>query len=237
MTPTIEIINDLRRIPCLSGLCMEDISIIEQMAEIKEVSRNEILFIESDPVRFFFIVHKGSIKLFKSSIEGREIVIRTMGAGDYFCCAPIFGNKCQSVVSAIAQEDSTLIAIPSDSFKEMLFGNMSEFGKRIIMGLCGRVKYLSNLVEDLTFRDVEQRVIMSLLRIAEEKSVDEDIVHLTLTHQDIASMTGTVREVVSRTMSRLKKEGVIVESSIRGFKIDKGKLNDLISKRYQLKYC
>lgn len=237
MTPTTELINDLRRIPCLSGLCREDIRIIEQMAEVKDVPQNQMVFTESDPVRFFFIVRRGAIRLFKSSSEGREIVIKVMRPGDYFCCVPLFGNRCESIVSAIAIEDSTLIAIPSEPFKKALFGNMNEFCKRLVTGLCNRVKYLSNLVEDLTFKDVEQRVIISLLRVAQEKSVNDDIVHLTLTHQDIASMTGTVREVVSRTMSRLKKENVIIESSIRGFKIDKRKLDELINKRYQLRYC
>ena len=50
------------------------------------------------------------------------------------------------------------------------------------------------------------------------------------THNDIASMTGSVREVVSRTMSRLKKEGIIVDSNIKGFTIDTEKLSHLISK-------
>lgn len=234
MNLTSELINDLRRIPCLSGLDDEELSIIEQKVEVRNVSHNNVLFNESDPLRFFFIVRKGAIKLFKSSKEGRELVIRIMKEGDYFCCAPLF-NKCQSIVSAIAIEDSTLIAIPEDYLRKVLFENMSDFGRKLVLGLCSRVRYLSNLVEDITFRDVEQRVITSLLRLAEEKSPEEDIVHLTLTHHDIATITGTVREVVSRTMSRLKKEDII-ETTIRGFKIDKHKLSSLLNKKYHLRH-
>ncbi len=236
MNLTSDVIHDLRKLPCLSGLDREDIAIIEQKVEIKNIAQNQTLFTESDPVRFFFVVRKGTIKLFKSSTEGRELVIRMMRPGDYFCCVPVL-NKCKSLVNAVAVEDSTLIAIPEDYFKKVLFGNMGDFGKKLVAGLCGRIRYLSNLVEDLTFRDVEQRVITALLRLAEEKSPEEDIVLLKLTHQDIASITGTVREVVSRTMSKLKKEDIIIETGIRGFKIDKRKLNDLMNKKYSLRYC
>lgn len=61
--------------------------------------------------------------------------------------------------------------------------------------------------------------MLTLLRLSEEKSSDKKIVPLAVTHQDIASMTGTVREVVSRTMLKLKKGEIIVDSSVRGFKV------------------
>jgi CRP/FNR family transcriptional regulator len=100
---------------------------------------------------------------------------------------------------------------------------------RIIDGLCQRVQYLSNLLENVSFNDVEQRVIGVLLRLAEEQSSENNIVPLSINHRDIASMTGTVREVVSRTILRLKKEGIIRDSNKKGFKIDREKLSCLIS--------
>jgi CRP/FNR family transcriptional regulator len=124
--------------------------------------------------------------------------------------------------------------VPADSFKKMLNSNVNPIGLKIISGLCMKIKYLSKLVEDLTFKDVEQRIILTLLRIAEEKASEESIVALTVTHQDIASMTGTVREVVSRTMARFKKEGVIASSSARGFKIDKDRLSRLLKRKYPI---
>jgi CRP/FNR family transcriptional regulator len=104
-------------------------------------------------------------------------------------------------------------------------------GLKIIAGLCSRVRHLSNLVEDLTFKDVEERVMLALLRMAEEKAADVRQVNLAVTHQDIAAITGSVREVVSRTMSRLKKEGVIIDSSAKGFLIDKENLLKLLGRK------
>ncbi len=62
------------------------------------------------------------------------------------------------------------------------------------------------------------------LRSAREQAGKDNIVPLSLSHQDIASMTGTVREVVSRTIAKLKKDYIIIDSSIKGFKVDKNKI-------------
>lgn len=225
-----EINHDLRVLPCLSGLGDEDLIIIGQMSGLKGVAKDDIVFQESEPMDFFFIVKTGSIKLYKTSIDGRELTIKVMRAGDYFCCAPLYADG-RCTVSAVALENSNLVAIPAGDFKEMLSNGVSMFGLHLITGLCQRIKYLSNLVEDLTFKDVEQRVALLLLRLAEEKTQEDTIVSISITHQDIAAMTGTVREVVSRTITRLKKKGVITDRSVRGFKIDKQGLSKLLNKK------
>lgn len=230
MNPIAEIVQDLRVLPCLSVLREEELSSVGKLAKLKKVQKNATLFEESEPVTFFYIVKEGTVKLFKTSDEGRELIVRIMNSGDYFCCAPLYtGGK--YFVGAIAVEDSLLVAIPAKDFKKALRNEVTETGWKIISGLCNKIRYLSTLVEDLTFKDVEERVITTLLRLAEERAPDAKVASLQLTHQDIASMTGTVREVVSRAMARLKKEGVIVDSNVKGFKLDKERLLKLIHKR------
>lgn len=228
MYSTSEIADDLRELPCLSGLTDNELSVIGERAYIKKYLKNDTLFLESDPVRYIFIVKTGQIKLFKTSTDGRELLIKSMGPNEYFCCAPVYLNGTYSV-SAVALEDSSIVVIPSEDFKIMLSENVSNMGMKIISGLCGKIKYLSNLIENLTFKDVEHRIIMSLLHLAEEKSPGDNVVYLTVTHQDLASMVGSVRVVVSRTMSKLKKEKMIVESNRNGFTVDKERLSLHIS--------
>lgn len=222
--PVSELIHDLRTFPCLSGLKNEDLSAIVEQSYIRTFSKNDILFREADTANFIFVVKTGRIKLFKTSSEGRELSIKILGPSEYFCCAPLYLDGKYSV-SAVAKEDSTVAVIPAKDFKDLIGISVNETGLRMISGLCSRIKYLSNLVENLSFKDVEQRIILVLSRLAEEKSPDENIVSLAVTHQDIASMTGSVREVVSRTMLKLKKENIIVDSSASGFKVDKAKVS------------
>lgn len=155
-----------------------------------------------------------------------------MREGDYFCCAAAFSSE-RYFVNAVANEDSTIITIPIISFKNRLFSKIDPLLMKLIKGLCNRIRYLSCIVEDLTFMNVEQRVGHLLLRISHELS-GEDEIELNLTHQEIASMVGTVREVVSRVMSKLKREGVIIESTVRGFRISKKKLSRYLSQHTEV---
>lgn len=212
-------------------LTEDELEYIGQIARLKSIPKGETLFTETSPVEFIYIVKDGSIKLYKTSEEGRELTVRIMGPGDYFCCAPIhIGGK--HLVNATAVLDSEILSIPAKVFKERLFSDLSETSMRIINGLCGKIKYLSGLLEELTFKGVEQRVIITLLRRTEEEAPGRKTATLSLTHQDIAALTGTVREVVSRTMLKLKKEGIITDTSAKGFTIDKDNLLKFLNRKY-----
>lgn len=226
MDQALNVLTDLRLIPCLSGLKDDDLDVISRMTKVIRYKKNEVIFEEAERARFFFVVISGSVKLYKTSPQGKELLIRVMKGGDYFCCASLYCGTYP--VNAIAAEESTLILLPAEEFKKLLSMDLSSIGVKIISSLCSRVRYLSDLVENITFKDVEERISLCLLKLIEEKETDKSIVNLSVTHQELASMTGTVREVVSRIMTRLKKEGVIVESTAKGFKIDKTKLLRLI---------
>lgn len=226
MSQVSDVLPELKILPCLSGLKDDDIEIIGRMAILKRYKKNEVIFEETDSAKFFFIVITGSVKLYKTSPQGKELLIRVMKQGDYFCCAPLYCGTYH--VNAMTVDESTLIVIPTDKFKELLSEGLSPMGMKIVSSLCSRVRYLSDLVENITFKGVEERIILSLQKLAEEKETGGDIVELSVTHQDLASMTGTVREVVSRTMSRLKREGIILESTARGLKVSRSGLLRLL---------
>lgn len=158
--------RDLRAFPCLSGLSDEDFAIIGKKAGLKAISKNDVLFIEGEPVKFLFILEEGAIKLSNISRDGRELIIRIMKPHDYFCCAPLLtGGK--SLVNATAIDDSTIITIPGDYLKKILFNEINESCLSIITTLCSKIGHLSNIIKDLTFEDVEHRIIITLLKLTD----------------------------------------------------------------------
>jgi len=219
-------VEEIRVLPCLSLFEDDEVDCLKEWIEVRSCKKDEVLFSEQEPVRYVFIVRAGRIKLFKSSSDGKELVIRIMRAGDYFCCASVLSDG-KHLVNGIAMEESEVLMIPSEFFKNRLFEGVNPVVKRIIKGLCGRIRYLSQLVEDITFMNVEGRILHLLDRVAKDSFEDgSDEVTLSFTHQDIAAMTGTVREVVSRVMSKLKKENVIVKSTLRGFTVNIKRLQE-----------
>lgn len=216
------------KLPCLVRLEEEGLTMLDQTLMLRRIDRDHVMFEESDTLEFFYIVSTGAIKLYRASREGREVLIRIIGPGECTCCAPLFGDR-RYFVNAKALEESTLIAVPAEKFAMLLRTKLNKTGLSIISCLSGRLAHLLNLISDLTFKDVEQRVLISLLRVSREKAAEDDRAFLPFTHSDIASMTGTVREVVSRTMSKLKKEGIITSSTVRGFAVDTEKLSKLLN--------
>ena len=76
----------------------------------------------------------------------------------------------------------------------------------------GRLRRLVAIIEDLSFTTVRQRLISLILRIAQAggKTARDGVrIELTKTHQDLAAELGTVRELVSRNLSRLQAEGFV----------------------------
>lgn len=231
MGQTMDISKEVREFPCLHGLFEEEMGDIIKNAEVRTFGRHETIFVESEPVRFFFIVESGLIKLYKTSQDGKELIMNFLRKGEHFCLLLPYVNE-NHVVSAAALEESTIVMIPAGYFMAFLKAKLGDAGLRIIKGLCHRVKKLSDVIDDLAFKSVDQRVAFTLLRLAEEDYCDKDVIFLSLSHQHIASMVGTVREVVSRAMSRLKKEDVILYTSQKGFILDKTKLVKFLSKKY-----
>ena len=70
-----------------------------------------------------------------------------------------------------------------------------------------RLRHLLGLVEAMTFGSVTQRLARLLLDAS--KHAGSDIFDLPMTHQELASRLGTVREVVSRNLTRFRAEGLI----------------------------
>ncbi len=225
-----EIIKDLKVLPHLSCLNEDTLIKLASIARLRDIPQGYILFEELEPIRHCYILKEGRIKLYKTSPEGRELIIRVVNSMDYICCESLFDEGLH-IINAVAMEDSSVITLPLDKFREILSAEIGGIGLKILESLSNGIKQLLSLIEDLAFRDVEQRIILKLQQLVDEVSVEEDIVPLSLTHQDIASMVGTVREVVSRTMSRLKREGVIVQSNVRGFKIHRGMLESHLIRR------
>ncbi len=225
-----EIIVNLKKLTFLAGLSEENLNKLAEFAEKRRLFKNELLFEEGDRVGALFLVSEGKIKLFKSSSEGRELIIRIIGSGEICGCESLFKDG-RYLMSAVAEEGAEVIVLSAERFKEVFVSELGPAGLNLLESLSNCIRQLVGLIDDLAFKDVEMRILNKLYELTNEPQMT-DTVNIQLTHQDIASMVGTVREVVSRTMSRLKRKGVVVNSTVRGFRVDKQRLEQLLLQRY-----
>ena len=171
----------------------------------KAVSKNEVLLWEGEPGNALYIVSTGRVKIFRTSAEGKEQVLRIMHPGDSFNEVPVFDGG-TNPASAMAMDDSIVYGIRREEIQRIL-QNYPQVSVNIIRMLSRRLRELISLVEDLSFRHVTARLAKILLENAVEAGRESP--DRRLTQQQMAAMVGTAREMVGRSLKTLEATGAI----------------------------
>lgn len=200
----------LRKTALFAGLSDEEMRALSARVSSRHFGRGELLFQEGDACSGLFLVAAGKIRIFKLSAAGREQTLAIEGQGSSFAELPVFdGGKYPASASAV--EDAEVLFISRKDFQNYCREH-PEVALKVLAVVGGRLRRLVAIIEDLSFTTVRQRLIALILRLAqtEGKSTKEGVrVELTKTHQDLAAEMGTVRELVSRNLSRLQAEGFV----------------------------
>lgn len=176
----------------------------------RQFSRGETLFSEGDECRGLFVVAAGKIRIFKLSAAGREQVLAIEDPGSSFAELPVFDGGVYPA-SASALEETEVLFISRKDFQNYCREH-PEVALKVLAVVGSRLRRLVAIIEDLSFTTVRHRLISLLLRLAEiGGTATKQGVRLELseTHQDLAAELGTVRELVSRNLSRLQAEGLL----------------------------
>jgi len=200
----------LARVPIFSGLSEEELGFLIQRVVPRHFSAGEIVFGEGETCSGMYVVASGRVRIYKSSAAGREQVLSIDGPGSSIAELPVFdGGNYPASVSAIDQ--STLLFVSKQDFHALCLAH-PQVALKVLRVVGGRLRRLVGIIEDLSFTTVRQRLIALILRMAEStgaRSKDGLRFELTKSHQDLAAEMGTVRELVSRNLSRLQAEGFL----------------------------
>ena len=200
----------LRRVPFFAVLPAEDLKDLANHCVARRVAKDEILVAEGEPCDGLFVIQSGAIKLFKAAENGREQVLVIERAGSTVGDLPLFDGG-TFPASALAVEDSTLLFLPKRKFLDLCRKN-SEVAFTVIRTLAWRFRYLTSLVEELSFKEVSHR----LARFLRDRALSHGLrtrrgieFPLTETNQEIAAEIGTVRDLVSRNLRRFVDRGIL----------------------------
>lgn len=212
----------LGSVPYFSALDPEEIRRIAKKTFECSFAKGEVLFLEGEHCSGLYLVRTGRIRVFKSSPEGREQVLLTAGAGDTFNDVPVFDGG-PNPASASALEPSIVCIIP----KETLLSLLADYPvARSIIGLFAvRLRHLTVVVEDLSFRSVTSRLARMLLDLAVAEGGQKPVPRLT--QDEMATIVGSVRDVVGRALKALAKTNAIRIEGQRILVIDLEKLREM----------
>lgn len=197
-------IDALAAVPYLTALPRAELDALARRCAVRAVPRGARIFEEGALAEGLFVILEGCVKLVRVSPRGREQVLHTEGPGSALGEAPLFDSG-GYVASAVAAEDSELLFVPRAAVFALC--RRPEVALGIIRVLARRVRAFAALVEDLALRDVNARVARYL--VDEARKAGGRGFALPRTRDDVAYRLGTVRELISRSLSRLRAEGVI----------------------------
>ncbi len=210
--PTVTTVDPfavLSNVPLFADLSEEELQALAHRTIKQYVNAGETIFTEGDPCQGFYVIESGEVKIFKTAPSGREQVLTVDVAGGTFAEIPVFDGG-PYPASAVATTYTALLFVSKRDFRTLILEH-PEVGLKVLKQVGGRLRRLVALIEELSFTTVRGRLVMLLARRAKAEGTHTARgTEMTLpANQEIAAKIGTVRELVSRNLSRLQAEGLI----------------------------
>lgn len=203
-------IETIRRVPMFAALPADVLSDIRHLFVQTSVQAGDYIFFEADLAQRLYIVQAGEVKLIKHSESGQDVILRVFAPGEVFGgIAFLTGDTYPA--SAQAQTDVELLSLSGEDFYEIVH-RYPEVALTVIRVLARRLHDAHEQMRQLVAERVERRLARMLLKLTDQVgvAVDEGVrINMPITRQDLADMTGTTLETVSRTISRWRREGIV----------------------------
>jgi len=202
----------LKDVNIFSHLSDEKIDEIKKYFTLREYPKGSMIILEEEYGDVVFLVKKGTVKITRVNDEGKEVILSLMGENDMVGEMSVIDGESRSA-NVLAQENCELYAIRSEDFLSLLKENF-EISFSLMGELANRIRKSDQHIEALSLSDAEHRIGVSILNLAEELGV---IVKGKVTidnlpfQQDIANMSGTSRETVSRILKLFEDRNMLVK--------------------------
>ncbi|MDQ7024046.1 MAG: Crp/Fnr family transcriptional regulator [Anaerolineae bacterium] len=206
MSVTIAMLAQIPVFGQLQGTMLQQIA---NQASVIKCKRNEILYNQDATLIGLYAIIDGYVKLYRQSGQ-RTQILALLRRGDSFG-AEALSDKANSSYYAATLTPVTLIFLPADSMLELM-QSYPDIRVILLQMVTKRLRQFASLVHNLAFRDVTARLSALIIARAEQDGMitDEGIhVPRLMTQSDLATMIGTAREVVQRTLKKLEQENIV----------------------------
>ncbi|TCT12123.1 Crp/Fnr family transcriptional regulator [Natranaerovirga pectinivora] len=199
-----------KKVSLFSNLDTNQILKVVNKIDHKSYKKGEILFSEGDIADRFFIVNKGSLKVYNYTKDGKEQILYILSESDFLGDLNLFKEGVFDYY-AMALEDTALCTLNKQDFNHILLEN-PEINLKILDYAYERITTLEKLIQTLNTKDINTRLANLLINISKNfgiKKGKEIEITLPLSREDMASYLGLTRETVSRHLSDLQNQNII----------------------------
>jgi CRP-like cAMP-binding protein len=202
--------DHLRNVPIFTDLSDSDLTKIATKMVSREYGKGQIILLEESMGETFFIITRGTVKVTRLSDDGREVILAILGESDFFGEMSLLDGEGRSA-NIVVNENAEVMTLSRRDFLECL-ESYPKIAIALLEELAVRLRKSDQQIESLSLSDSEQRIGITLIRLAEEQGTIKRgnvIVHNLPFQQDIANMAGTSRETVSRTLKLLEDKKLV----------------------------
>ncbi len=206
----------LKGVELFSELNEEQLGMIANLVIVKNFNRDETVVLEGDDsVQALYLIATGSVQVYMTGIDGRETILSFLERGDFFGEMSLIDGEPRSA-SVRTVTDATLLVIHRESFLSLI-RKSPEIAMALMSELCKRLRKANKQIGSLSTMSVSGRVAGTLLNLMQERGVRihtdngnmVTVIHNRPTQQQLADMSGTTRETVSRICSLLVRTNAI----------------------------
>lgn len=189
-------------------------------------SPGQKVFLQGDPTESVYMVGEGRVKVTRVAKGGFESVLCVRRPGEYFCPVSVLDRGPQ-LGTAEAMGEVVLLEADRAEFNVLCEENPELLA--MVQGTCmGEVRTLVQRVEAFAFRNVRERLAMTILEETHRQREDgKPADEIRITQQELAGLVGASRESISRTMTRMEEEGIVHTGRGRIQILDRQQLSEL----------
>lgn len=180
----------------------------------RELARGELLFLAGEVATGLFVVVSGEIRAYRVNSQGREQTLHVEGAGATLAEVPVFDDG-PYPATAVAETPATLLFLAKEDFHKFIIRH-PQVALTALKLMAHRLRGHAELVDSLALQQVGQRIARFLLAEGREHGSRSSAgleVEIPFSNEEIAKRIGSVREVISRTLSRMENDGLIVQNT------------------------
>ena len=203
-------ISLLRRVPLFEVLKDDDLEAISRVTIARSYDKDQVIILAEEEGDALFIIADGQVKVSIVSEDGREVILSLLGEGAVFGELSLLDGKPRSA-NVVATQDTELYMVRRADFLQLIY-KVPQIAVGLLAELAARLRKTDRKIEGLALLDVTSRISETLLQLADEQGSETKFgvsLEERPTHQQLASMSGTTRETVSRVLKRLEGQGYI----------------------------
>ena len=192
-----------------AGLTERDCMEIAACARARTFARDELLFVQGQPVRSVILLESGSVKHTQLSADGNEVLLWMSGSGDAVNVQPESSTRSHTC-SARAMEHCKALVWEYERLQALL-NRYPRIRENISRVLAGRLRELEERFREVATEKVATRLALTLLRLVKRIGTHtSEGIQISLSREELAQMTGTTLFTISRILSKWAERGFII---------------------------